>query len=111
MTYQPETVLARDVVTRWRLLAERRLDHLADLRDSGRWRRYYSEAALAADLREAERAVATWRLLAPLEVDSPATLRDPPRTPWHDARTGAAGVNETGRIVAWRAALPAVTFP
>jgi hypothetical protein len=55
--------------------------------------------------------VATWRLLAPLEVDSPATLRDPPRTPWHDARTGAAGVNETGRIVAWRAALPAVTFP
>ena len=74
MTHRPEVALGRHIVTRWRLLAERRLDHLTDLRDSGRWRRYYSAAALAAELSEAERAVAAWRLLAPPETVERAAL-------------------------------------
>lgn len=68
MTHRPEAVLGRHLIIRWRLLAERRLQYLTDLRESGRWCRYYGEAALAADIRDTQRAVAAWRLLAPPEA-------------------------------------------
>lgn len=50
---------------RWQVLAEKRLAHLLELRDSGRWRHYYkSPAALDAELQETLRAVGRWRELA-----------------------------------------------
>jgi len=59
---------------RWRLLAERRLEHLTELFESGRWRRYYSERAFLENIQEAKAAVALWRDLSmpqPIETAKP----------------------------------------
>ncbi|MGH6779812.1 MAG: TIGR03809 family protein [Bradyrhizobium sp.] len=54
----------RDLFARWCVLAERRLQHLAELFESGRWRRYYNERSLLENIREAKAAVETWRALS-----------------------------------------------
>jgi uncharacterized repeat protein (TIGR03809 family) len=56
--------LRRDLVARWCRLAEQRLQHLTDLFESGRWRRYYGERAFLENIKEAKKAVETWRALA-----------------------------------------------
>ena len=56
--------LGLDLGPRWRLLAERRLEHLTELFESGRWRRYYSERAFLENIQEAKAAVALWRDLS-----------------------------------------------
>jgi uncharacterized repeat protein (TIGR03809 family) len=56
--------LGLDLGPRWRLLAERRLEHLTELFESGRWRRYYSERAFLENIQEAKAAVAHWRNLS-----------------------------------------------
>jgi hypothetical protein len=53
-----------DVLGRWRILAEQRLEHLTEMFESGRWRRYHSEQALLENIKEAKFAVATWRELS-----------------------------------------------
>jgi uncharacterized repeat protein (TIGR03809 family) len=66
--------LGLDLGPRWRLLAERRLEHLTELFESGRWRRYYSERAFLEDIQEAKAAVAHWRDLSmpqPIETAKP----------------------------------------
>ncbi len=61
-----------DVLGRWRKLAEQRLEHLTELFESGRWRRYYGELAFLENIREAKVAVETWRgLSAPRAVAEP----------------------------------------
>jgi uncharacterized repeat protein (TIGR03809 family) len=67
MTHIPDAARHRDVVARWCALAERRLQYLTELFDSGRWRRYYSERAFIETVREATAVVAFWRDLAGLE--------------------------------------------
>jgi uncharacterized repeat protein (TIGR03809 family) len=59
---------AQDILDRWCGIAEQRLDHLIELYESGRWRRYHSEHALMENLREAKAAVETWRVLARREA-------------------------------------------
>ncbi|WP_198964277.1 TIGR03809 family protein [Bradyrhizobium sp. Y36] len=54
----------RDVVERWCALAEQRLQHLSEMFETGRWRRYHSEIAFLENIQEAKRAVQTWRALA-----------------------------------------------
>ena len=50
---------------RWRALAERRLNHLVRMFETGRWRWYHrSEAAFLEDIKEARDAVEMWRALA-----------------------------------------------
>lgn len=84
----------RDIAERWRALAEQRLEHLTEMFETGRWRRYHSELAFLENIQEAKRAVQAWRLLAAGEEVSavaqtgslrgwaPATLtRMPPRSP------------------------------
>jgi len=53
-----------DLGARWRGLAERRLEYLTELFESGRWRRYYSERAFLENIQEAKAAVAHWRDLS-----------------------------------------------
>ncbi|CAL76489.1 Conserved hypothetical protein [Bradyrhizobium sp. ORS 278] len=60
---------SRELAARWRALAERRLDHLTELFDSGRWRRYYTEQSFLDDLRHAKAAVETWTSLAAAKVE------------------------------------------
>ena len=49
-----------DVARRWQALAERRREHLTDLHDSGRWRKYYREHNFFTQLRETARISDAW---------------------------------------------------
>jgi len=63
------------VVRRWDALARRRRAHLAELHDSGRWRRYYSEEVFLGQLREAVAEVEGWRaMVKPTDGDITAPL-------------------------------------
>ena len=81
----------RQILTRFLLLAEERLAYLTELYETGRWARYFSEAALLENVRDAKAAVASWSLLVSTEalpnnrpvdltwLDGPRPL--PPRRP------------------------------
>ncbi|MCP3370337.1 TIGR03809 family protein [Bradyrhizobium cajani] len=56
--------VSRDIAARWCALAEQRLEHLSEMFETGRWRRYHSEIAFLENIQEAKRAVQTWRALA-----------------------------------------------
>lgn len=55
----------RSVVTRWRMLAEKRLRYLAELYETGRWKIYYKEQEFLKVIQEARAALKTWEQLAP----------------------------------------------
>ncbi|MCR6734875.1 MAG: TIGR03809 family protein [Afipia sp.] len=63
----------RHVVTRWRMLAERRLNYLVELYESGRWAIYYEEPEFLKIIQEARVALKTWEQLAP-----PDPIQDKP---------------------------------
>ena len=58
----------RDIVSRWCSLAEQRLDHLTELFETGRWRRYHTERAFLENIQEAKAAVELWRSLETREA-------------------------------------------
>jgi uncharacterized repeat protein (TIGR03809 family) len=62
------TDVARGNVARWCALAERRLEYLTELFETGRWRRYHSELAFLENIREAKQAVGVWHDLLTREV-------------------------------------------
>jgi uncharacterized repeat protein (TIGR03809 family) len=68
MTHQLDVARGRDVVARWCSLAERRLEHLTELFETGRWRRYHSELAFLENIQEAKGAVEIWRDLSTREA-------------------------------------------
>ena len=68
MTHRLDVARRRDVAARWCDLAERRLVHLTELFETGRWRRYHSEVAFLENIQEAKSAVETWRNLAVREA-------------------------------------------
>ncbi|MBN8970310.1 MAG: TIGR03809 family protein [Rhizobiales bacterium] len=57
----------RSLVVRWRLLAQKRLDHLVELYESGRWKRYYDEPEFLELIQETRAALKVWHQLAPLD--------------------------------------------
>jgi uncharacterized repeat protein (TIGR03809 family) len=63
MTQRIDVAGGRHLVARWCALAERRLEHLTELFETGRWRRYHSELAFLQNIQEAQSAVAMWRAL------------------------------------------------
>src|SRR3982074_1908454 len=63
MTHRSDVARGREIVERWCVLAEQRLDYLTDLFETGRWRRYHSETAFLENIQEAKAAVETWRTL------------------------------------------------
>ena len=68
MTHRTDVARGRDVVARWCDLAERRLEYLTELFETGRWRRYYSERAFLENIQEAKTAVEIWRELSTREA-------------------------------------------
>jgi uncharacterized repeat protein (TIGR03809 family) len=68
MAQRTDLARGRDVVARWCVLAEQRLDYLTELFETGRWRRYHSEVAFLENIREAKAAVETWRDLVTREA-------------------------------------------
>jgi uncharacterized repeat protein (TIGR03809 family) len=61
----------RDTIARWRMLAERRLNYLVELYESGRWKIYHQESEFLKMVQEARAALKTWETLAPAD-----SLRD-----------------------------------
>jgi uncharacterized repeat protein (TIGR03809 family) len=68
MTHRSDVTRGRDIVARWCALAERRLEYLTELFETGRWRRFHSEVAFLENFREAKSAVETWRDLLTREA-------------------------------------------
>ncbi len=65
MTNPSDADRGRSLIARWRILASRRLDHLVDLYQSGRWKLYHDEAEFLQMVQEARAALKTWETLAP----------------------------------------------
>lgn len=81
----PNAVSGRQVIERWSDLAERRLDYLTDLFETGRWRRFHTEVDFLDNIREAKVAVDRWREMATQE----ATVDNQPVTwSWLDRPDG-----------------------
>jgi hypothetical protein len=70
MTERTDAVRGREIIERWCVLAEQRLEYLTELFETDRWRRYFSEVALLENIREAKTAVATWQTLRTQEATS-----------------------------------------
>ncbi|HEX2217141.1 MAG TPA: TIGR03809 family protein [Xanthobacteraceae bacterium] len=60
MSERREPRSAHELARQWQSLAERRRAHLLELHRSGRWRRYYTEEQLTAQMREAVRSIEEW---------------------------------------------------
>jgi uncharacterized repeat protein (TIGR03809 family) len=98
MTQRTDLARGRDIVARWCVLAEQRLEYLTELFETGRWRRFHSEVAFLENIREAKAAVETWRELLSREAsldNSPIDISWLGRTgvvspPRHDAARIAA---------------------
>jgi uncharacterized repeat protein (TIGR03809 family) len=63
VTTTPPLWKSHDNSLRWRALAERRRAHFVDLYRSGRWKRYYTEEAFLAHMREVVRGAEAWNQL------------------------------------------------
>ncbi|MGY3623016.1 TIGR03809 family protein [Bradyrhizobium sp. USDA 10063] len=63
MANRTDAARGREIVARWCALAEARLEHLTELFESGRWRRYHSDVSFLENVQEAKQAVETWRNL------------------------------------------------
>jgi uncharacterized repeat protein (TIGR03809 family) len=68
MTHRTDVARGRDVVARWCVLAEQRLEYLTELFETGRWRRYHSELDFLENIQEAKAAVEIWRDLLTREA-------------------------------------------
>jgi uncharacterized repeat protein (TIGR03809 family) len=76
MTHRLDVARGRDIVGRWCALAERRLDYLTELFETGRWRRYHSERAFLENIQEAKAAVELWRNLLTREASRSHSVDD-----------------------------------
>ena len=68
MAQRPDVARGQEILNRWCALAEQRLDHLTELFETGRWRRYHSELSFLENIQEAKSAVEIWRRLATREA-------------------------------------------
>ncbi|HEV7601998.1 MAG TPA: TIGR03809 family protein [Bradyrhizobium sp.] len=68
MAQRVDAARGQEILNRWCALAEQRLDHLTELFETGRWRRYHSELSFLENIQEAKNAVETWRRLATREA-------------------------------------------
>jgi len=68
----------RQIAQRWCVLAEKRLDYLNELLETGRWRRFHNEIDFFDNLEEARDAVARWQAMADGRFAMPASREVPP---------------------------------
>jgi len=101
-----DVALRRDLLARWCMLAEQRLQHLTDLFESGRWRRYYSEPAFLENFREAKKAVETWRALSGQPVDGSDDTETLPRQEREFKAESEADIRPL-----WRTSAPPTEIP
>lgn len=101
----------RDVVARWCDLAERRLDYLTELFETGRWRRFHSELAFLENIQEAKASVETWRNLSMREASRDNSAVDISWLGRSTAVHGEALRNQTHRLQPRPAQVPAEPPP
>jgi uncharacterized repeat protein (TIGR03809 family) len=65
MSARPSTHALDAVAQKWRALAERRRAHLVELYDTGRWKRYFTEAQFIHRMRQAVQQSERWAEIAP----------------------------------------------
>lgn len=115
MTHRNGAARSTDVLGRWRELAEQRLEHLTELFESGRWRRYYDELAFLENIREAKVAVETWRSLSTPRVMAEPVIRvtwpsaDAPQR-WRPAAPAQVIAPEPIELPAEASVEPAIDF-
>jgi uncharacterized repeat protein (TIGR03809 family) len=68
MAQRADVARGQEILNRWCALAEQRLEHLTELFETGRWRRYHTEQSFLENIQEAKDAVETWRRLATREA-------------------------------------------
>ncbi|QDP25014.1 TIGR03809 family protein [Bradyrhizobium cosmicum] len=85
MTHRQGAAVSRDVAARWCALAEQRLEHLSEMFETGRWRRYHSEISFLENIQEAKRAVQAWRALVTGDDVAAAAARVTPAFGWSPA--------------------------
>ena len=68
MTQRSDAPRSGDALAGFCALAERRLQYLTEMFESGRWRRYFTELTFLENIREAHAAVETWRSLSGLPL-------------------------------------------
>jgi uncharacterized repeat protein (TIGR03809 family) len=76
MAHPADVARGRNIIARWCNLAEQRLEHLTELFESGRWRRYHTELDFLENIQEAKAAVETWRDLLSREASLENTAID-----------------------------------
>ncbi|MEH2526640.1 MULTISPECIES: TIGR03809 family protein [unclassified Bradyrhizobium] len=76
MAHPADVARGRNIVARWCNLAEQRLEHLTELFESGRWRRYHTEVEFLENIQEAKAAVEIWRDLLSREASLENTAID-----------------------------------
>jgi len=59
------------IARKWLALAERRRAHLIELRESGRWKRYFTEARLADELHQVDLAWDRFAKVAGIAAPTP----------------------------------------
>ncbi|MDE2603379.1 MAG: TIGR03809 family protein [Bradyrhizobium sp.] len=91
MTQRLDVARGRDVLARWCNLAEKRLEYLTELFETGRWRRFHSETAFFENIMEAKSAVETWRDLSKRKT-SPDNKTPPDNLAVDVSRSGRAGM-------------------
>jgi uncharacterized repeat protein (TIGR03809 family) len=95
MTQRLDVARQRDILARWCNLAERRLEYLTELFETGRWRRYHSERAFLENIQEAKAAVEIWRRLSRREssLENEASLENVAARVATSSGNGAADVS------------------
>ncbi|MGT2437150.1 TIGR03809 family protein [Bradyrhizobium betae] len=94
MTHRQNAAVGRDVAARWCALAEQRLEHLSEMFETGRWRRYHSEIAFLENIQEAKRAVHAWRALVTGDDVAAAAAQVKPTFGWSPAAMPCAAARE-----------------
>src|ERR1700704_3533349 len=70
MAQRVDVARGQEILERWCALAEQRLDHLTELFETGRWRRYHTQLSFLENIQEAKRRGEIWRRLASREASS-----------------------------------------
>ena len=95
MSPHPNAATGRQLIERWAALAETRLDYLTELFESGRWRRFHTEADFLDNIKEARATADRWRAMANQE----ATIGNMPVTwSWLDRPNGVP-TSYQGRVL------------
>lgn len=85
-----------ELTRKWHALAERRREHLLELYQSGRWKRYYDEPTFLAQMREAVAAAEDWSKV--VDPDKPSARPAMPKLAMGEADRNPAPEREPKRL-------------